>query len=170
MKTIECICNNCNKSFTKPLKEHTRSQKVGRSSFCSLACASKFNPNRFGGKVGNRIPPRNPTNPFKYYLRNIMRRHHKWDVTLEYLKQIWDEQEGICPYTKIKLVLNTHSHRNTDIRFTASLDRINSSIGYIKGNVQFVSMAINYMKSSMSHSDTTEFLQIITKNLNPLLS
>ena len=37
-----------------------------------------------------------------------------------------------------------------DIRKQASLDRIDSSKGYVKGNVQFIVAPINYMKNTLS--------------------
>ena len=46
----------------------------------------------------------------------------------------------------------------------ASLDRIDSSKGYTKDNVEFVSTSINYMKNSMSKEDTLELIQIIKSN------
>ena len=48
-----------------------------------------------------------------------------------------------------------------DIRFTASLDRIDSSKDYIKGNIQFISLAMNYMKAQMSHEQTLELITTI---------
>lgn len=44
----------------------------------------------------------------------------------------------------------------------ASLDRIDSSKGYIKGNVQFVSLPINYMKSTKSDIEIRQFLKQIS--------
>lgn len=105
-------------------------------------------------------------NPFKYYYRNCKRRKYEFNLTLEYLEELWKEQNGICPYTKIKLNLNCHAHQNKDFRYNASLDRIDSSKGYIKGNVQFISTAINYMKQSMSDEQCKEFLIQIRNNLS----
>lgn len=44
----------------------------------------------------------------------------------------------------------------------ASLDRIDSTKGYIKGNVQFVSTPINLMKQSMSDLETKQYLKQIS--------
>ena len=44
----------------------------------------------------------------------------------------------------------------------ASLDRIDSSKGYIKGNIQFISTPINYMKSTMTDSEVKSFLKLIS--------
>lgn len=105
-------------------------------------------------------------NPFKYYYRNCKRRNHEFNLDLEYLEQLWNIQKGICPYTKVRLTLNTHQKQLKDFRYSASLDRIDSSKGYIKGNVQFISTAINYMKSTMSDLECKEFLLQISKNLS----
>jgi hypothetical protein len=43
----------------------------------------------------------------------------------------------------------------------ASLDRIDSTKGYIKGNVEFVCLAINYAKNKFSKEDTLTFLNEI---------
>lgn len=162
---IECTCNQCGIKFDKPINEYNRLVKFDKKTFCSRSCSGKANYNNFGDKV-NRVPPINTyrANPFKYYLRNAKKRYKDCDLDIEYLEELWNKQQGICPYTKIGLILNSHSKRNLDFRFTASLDRIDSSIGYIKGNVQFISTAINYMKNTMTHSQTIEFLTLIKNN------
>ena len=49
--------------------------------------------------------------------------------------------------------------------YIASLDRIDSSKGYIIGNVQFISTSINYMKNTMSHNDTLLLCNLIAKHV-----
>lgn len=56
-------------------------------------------------------------------------------------------------YSGIKLTLPSFVKKNSKIT-TASLDRIDSSKPYTKGNVQFVSTSINFMKGELSHDDT----------------
>ena len=43
----------------------------------------------------------------------------------------------------------------------ASLDRINSSKGYVKGNVEFVCSSINLAKNSFTREQMKEFLRSI---------
>lgn len=81
------------------------------------------------------------------------------DVDVDYLLQVWNTQQKRCFYTGILLTLPT-PERGSRIT-TASLDRIDSEKGYVKGNVQFVSMAINFMKNNMSHDETLQLVQLI---------
>lgn len=159
MKTVKCICDKCQKEFLKNQNEYNRSKLLGRKYYCSRICSATGNALHFGKKV-NRIPPKKgPANPFLYYIRNCKRRgQHDFDLTIEYLKELWDNQGGKCAYSRLDLKLNNHSKRDADIRYTASVDRIDSGKGYIKGNIQFISTAINYMKHTMSHEHTVEFL------------
>jgi len=66
----------------------------------------------------------------------------KWDhdLTYDYLKGIWDGQKGLCAYSGLPLSLEANQFNTT------SLDRINSQIGYLKGNVQLVCAMVNHMK------------------------
>lgn len=45
----------------------------------------------------------------------------------------------------------------------ASLDRIDSSIGYIPGNIRFVSVMANYCKNSFSDQEVFEFCQAVVE-------
>jgi len=101
--------------------------------------------------------------PFRYYFRNAKKRFKNFNLTLEYLKEIWEQQNGICPYTGIKLQLATYTTNHNNPIYTASLDRIDSSKGYEIDNVQFISTAINYMKNTMSHEDTLKLCEIIAE-------
>jgi len=110
---------------------------------------------------------------FKYMIRQMKKNNKKHNlgetnITKEYLAELWNEQKGICPYTKIKLTLPIHSKEpNPDVSYKmASIDRIDSSKPYIIGNVQFVSRNANYAKNDMSHEDMVKFMDEIKNNLN----
>ena len=91
-------------------------------------------------------------------------------LTLSYLKQLWEKQRGICPYTGIKLKLYTLSlsryggkPMKADVRY-ASLDRIDSKKPYQIGNVHFVSWPINFAKNNMSDKQMKRYINLIIEN------
>jgi len=155
------------------MNEYKRRVAKNSKLYCSRGCAAKINRlENFKDKRNTNPPPPGTgrkENKFLYYLRNIKRRNHVYDVTADYLSFLWLTQGGLCAYTKLPLNLNSSSKRNLDFRYTASLDRIDSNQGYVIGNVQFVSTAINYMKNSMTHIQCIEFLQQISA-ANSLIS
>lgn len=178
-KLTEFRCDYCGKSETKPTSEYNRNIRLGKRNFCSRSCAASSNRDRskkqnlHSNSEENKSHLKSICNNkedeytlFRYTLRNIKKRFKEFNLTLEYLKSLWEEQKGICPYSKVSLVLPTYKNTVKDIRYRASLDRIDSSKGYIEGNVQFISTSINYLKGEMSHKDTIEFLQIISTNLS----
>ena len=65
----------------------------------------------------------------------------------------------------IHLQLAEYKTNHNNPIYTASLDRIDSSKGYVIGNVQFISTALNYMKNNMSHNDTIKLCNIIAKHV-----
>lgn len=46
----------------------------------------------------------------------------------------------------------------------ASVDRIDSSKGYEKDNIQYVSRNINYAKGILSHQQMLDFINLIKKD------
>lgn len=65
---------------------------------------------------------------------------------------------SVCP------VLGTPFQYKT--YYTASLDRIDSSKGYIKGNVQVMSHKANAMKNSASQQELIKFAEWVLTNYN----
>lgn len=169
-KLIEIECENCHCLFHKPLSEYNRNIKLNRSNYCSRKCCG-HSCNKNGNQKGNYEYIKNYTHnrldeytPFRYYIRNCKKRFKEFNLDLEILKSIWDSQKGICPYSGVKLILSTYTKGHKNPIYSASLDRIDSSIGYVVGNVQFVSTAINYMKNTMTHEETIKLCKIIANN------
>ena len=160
-------CDYCGQNHEKPKSEYLRNFNLGRKSYCSRNC---FGKDAFYSKMGNKLNRstehlknmRQPANPFKYYIKSAKNRFQECTITLEDLKEQWEIQKGICPYSGINLTLNTHGHTNKDKISSASLDRIDSNLGYIKGNIQWVSQCINYMKNTMTHEETVKVCKLIT--------
>lgn len=77
------------------------------------------------------------------------KRNLEYNIDGEYLWQLFLNQKEKCYYSDIKIYFNTY-----DQETTASLDRIDSNKGYIKGNVVWTHKIINRMKSDFT---VTEF-------------
>jgi hypothetical protein len=164
----EVICENsaCNKQFSKPTSELERNRRIGRKNFCSRSCVGKsdvhgFSKNRKSDpkylQSGNRA---DEFTGFRELLKRIKRRDENTDVTLEFLKELFERQGGKCIYSKVSLKMPNHRGKNNPV-ITASIDRIDSSIRYLKSNIQFVSVAINLMKGQMTHKETVEFIDLL---------
>ena len=97
----------------------------------------------------------------KSYLRYLLgkaklRKKHEFSITPEDLYELWDKQNGLCIYSKKPLNIETNHLQR------ASLDRIDSSRGYVKENIQLVTYAVNKMKQEFSEVDFLEFCFSIT--------
>ena len=177
------VCDNCGKEFLKPQSEITRNSKLGRKNYCCRECSAEG-----VRKTRNNLPHkpaskkmldhlksisynhRDDYTPFRYSLRCAKRRFKDVDITLEDLKEIWEAQQGVCPYTGFKLILPENSNVNEiDFFHRASLDRIDSSRGYVKGNIQFISTPINLMKQTQSDESVKQFLKEISDYTSKLL-
>lgn len=71
-----------------------------------------------------------------YALNKARRRGYTVDLTIEDLVNQLDFQESRCAYTGLPMHLPTSRKSCGDPRLCASLDRIDSSLPYVKGNIQ----------------------------------
>lgn len=154
-------CSYCKILFDKPVKEFNRRSKLGITKFyCSRSCSAKLNKNAIANK-GKSAHNKNNHNPFLEYVRRAkVRKKFKVNIDSKYLEELWNNQKGKCALSNIPI---EHPKYNKNINYMASLDRIDSSKGYVKGNVQFVSCAINYAKHTKEDSSIKEFINLIIK-------
>jgi len=169
-KLTVCTCDFCGKSFEKPLSKYKRNKKFNRMNFCSRSCAGKNNTKNFGDKRSTYDISqhsgwrKDEYTKFRYHYRNILKRNREVDVTLEDLKIQWELQRGICFFSGINLKLSSHSKIKKNPIYSASLDRIDTNKGYVKGNIRWVSRAINWMKNEMSDDMVNELINLIIEN------
>lgn len=167
-KLITIQCDGCKINFEKPESEYNRNINKGRRNFCSRECVGKHNYSHLKKSKSPKISnfssnKKSFFTPYKYYMKLVKQRFKDYDITLEDLHNQWEKQKGICPYSGIKLKLSTHSNILKNPITTASLDRVDSSKGYLKDNIQFVSRSINFMKGEMSHKETIQLCKLIAK-------
>jgi hypothetical protein len=160
---MKIICDGCGIEFERRTAEYNRSKKLGRKNYHNQSCASKHGvsnlPKEMLGDTTflKKGSEQDEFTPFRYHLRKARNRKKDCDLTLEYLKEVWDKQEGKCVYTNLLMINKT----NQKSPYTASLDRINSEFGYIKRNVQFVCYSINLAKCDFTDEETKQFLKSI---------
>ena len=66
---------------------------------------------------------------------------HELTITLDDIKQLWEDQDGRCHWLGIKMSLEDVDIKNSP--FAPSVERVDSSIGYVKGNVVLASRFAN---------------------------
>ena len=71
-------------------------------------------------------------------------RDDPYEIVQEYTEKLYDEQGGVCAISGLEMACKTH-----DI-YSLSIDRIDSSKGYTKENIQLVCSIINRMKNEYS--------------------
>lgn len=104
-----------------------------------------------------------------YFLRQIKKhlsrgnnRTLEFNITIEHLDSLYEQQNGLCYYSGIKLILPDFSlgHKYTESEYNISIDRLDPSIGYIKENCVLTTKEINVMKLDYSYE---HFINLCSK-------
>lgn len=85
---------------------------------------------------------------------------YNFNITLPYLLRLWDRQKGKCALSGIEMTYDLKKGRTPT---NLSLDRIDRAKGYTVGNVQFVCMACNQIKSDMDDDTMYYFCKKIVE-------
>lgn len=97
------------------------------------------------------------TTPLKFSLQQSRRRAREngWEFNLDlgYLEEIWT---GVCPILNVPLSLGQEVGTVPELN-KGSLDRLDSTKGYVKGNVHYISFRANNIKTDATFE---EFEQI----------
>lgn len=79
-----------------------------------------------------------------------------FDITIEYVSRILDDiQDGKCALSKLPISVKSK---------TASIDRIDSSKGYVEGNIQWLHKDVNMMKRHYSINYFIKLCGLISEN------
>lgn len=176
---ITLNCEFCGKEFIRNKCDYTRSKKrkPDCKMFCSKSCVGmafidiKIPKERRNGSNLIGLVHIDEYSPFRRHLSNA--RSHclrskgrlQCLLTLDDIKDLWERQGGICPYTG-RALINAPSTGASQITcpltsYRASLDRIDSSKGYTVDNVQFVAYAVNIAKHALSSDEFIDFCKAV---------
>lgn len=89
------------------------------------------------------------------------KRNLELSTTIEYAWNLYLQQGGVCALSGLPITFKANK--------TASLDRIDSSIGYIEGNVQWSHKHINNMKLNLDQNYFIHLCKLIADNTTILL-
>lgn len=162
----ECICGS--KSVVR--RSDLVAGKTSKCSDCRITEFKKRNSLREYSLHADKNPnwrgtqdiPRDFYSQFK---RNAEVRNLPFEVSIEDLQELWEKQEGLCAYTGRTLHFKRNrvkkKGRHEGSSNIASLDRIDSDKGYIKGNIQFVAAPVNLAKQTYCEIDFLNLIQEI---------
>lgn len=149
--------------------------ETGRQT-CCRSCKSKINYKKAienDTKVGfiklHHIGVGKLTKTCYSYIKNCAKRRNLlWsdDLTIEYLWELLLKQNKKCALTGLDIDL-TEERKNSNIDFekmTASLDRIDSTKGYTRENIQWVYKDINFMKNNYDQNYFINLCKLVYLN------
>ncbi len=99
---------------------------------------------------------------FNTYKNSAISRNLQFNVTIEYLWDLFLKQNKKCALTGWDIHFPPSYKENSNK--TASPDRIDSSKGYIEGNIQWVHQDVNYMKSNINNDYFLKICKAIANN------
>lgn len=156
----ECRCECGNK---KGIRGGDLTSKKVKSCGCLLSETSKENI-----KKSHRLYPKSagfkgigdlPGRYLSIIKHRSMRKKFEYSVSKEYLWNLFKKQDELCSLTKLPIKFSKKGNEQT-----ASLDRIDSSKGYIEGNVQWLHKDVNNIKQDYSMDEFVRYCRLITEN------
>ena len=96
---------------------------------------------------------------FLSFWNRIVTRFKEVNITIQEAWDLFLEQDRKCALTGLDIVFGPRDKGGN----TASLDRIDSTKGYIKGNVQWVHKDINRMKFDLNQERFIELCKKVTE-------
>lgn len=102
---------------------------------------------------------------FLQYLRSkaVQRKKGTEVISVDALELLWATQNGKCALTGWPMTMEL---ANGVVPTNCSLDRVDSTQGYVVGNVQLVCRAANVAKSNLTPSDFVQLCKAVLEQAN----
>lgn len=139
-----CECGNTKITTGSALRQ-------GKTKSCGCLKKIRYNWTGFGEINGTH---------WSQIKRHAVSKNRSFNITIQQAWQIFLSQDRKCALSGVPLTFS-RSHRHSKTNQTASLDRIDSSKGYVIENVQWVHKEINVMKNIMPESKFLEWCRNI---------
>jgi hypothetical protein len=138
------VCKDC--STSKPVDEFYFNKTLkSYSSYCKICQVNRK-------KQSQKIRSKTKDGHLYLYLEGARKRAKdkklECDLDVDYLKSIATDK---CPIFNVKFIWGRYNVRGIN---TPSLDRVFPELGYIKGNVRFISTRANTIKNNITNPKT----------------
>jgi hypothetical protein len=105
----------------------------------------------------------NPQITFRQMLTSCKTRSKKYnrkcDIDLDYIQTLWDQQQGKCKLTDLPMSTQLGADGQR-----VSIDRIDSSKGYVKENCQLILSSVNIAKNNSPLDEFIKMCKAVAKN------
>lgn len=144
------FCPSCG---TKIVYKHKRSLWLAKSRNSKCVNCAKDKQ-----KVAKEIYKGIPVSWFSRKIKSAKERGIEFDITIQYVYSIYIKQKKECSLTGIPLVFS-YKYDECNV----SIDRIDSSKGYVKRNIQLVHKDVNYMKYIYTQKRFIELCKMVSE-------
>lgn len=96
--------------------------------------------------------------------RCALRRKIPFEISIEEMWDLFILQKGRCALTRLPIKISNNIKGLATGEQTASLDRIDSTIGYKAGNIQWLDKRVNQMKLNLPEQEFIKLCKRIAKN------
>ena len=106
---------------------------------------------------------RNKRSPRYAFSSSLAMARKRAEVTIDqnYLMKLYDDQEGLCALSGIRMTWATGKTAPTSI----SMDRIDPLKGYVEGNVRLICMAVNAFRGTMNDDELLKFAKSLVNHM-----
>lgn len=117
-----------------------------------------------GCKVYRAKKTKDPLNILlKRMQKSSRKRKETMDITLDFLWEQYILQGGKCYYTGLPLDLNVKTKDGKSNPYSISVDRIDSTLGYVETNIVLTCLNINLFKNQMNLNEFVEMVENLKK-------
>ena len=95
---------------------------------------------------------------YNAFKKSAITRGYEWNITPEFVDTMYNEQDGLCAYSKIPIGWSVEGWDHT-----ASIDRIDNNIGYTESNVHLVHKEVNMMRGVLDNDRFLELCNLIAE-------
>jgi hypothetical protein len=131
--------------------------KVAQSCGCKpMVCGNKHKSWQGVGNLSGEF--------FNRLKRNAIKRGIIFDLTKEFLWDLYEKQNGKCALTGLNISLADKSPEKDNLSCTASVDRIDSEKGYQEDNIQWVHQDLNFMKQRFKQDHFINMCKLVVEH------